>query len=295
MGAKDSCSKDDLLALVRAIKFAKPDASMRSVHREISQELSQKEGFGFLKEVQLQDVKKVWKKAVAEASSNPPKGGQPQPSSQEEEVLKLYTVGDGSVQTLAKEYSRLMAAEAAAAAQSGQTQQQDMHENYVHVFVDVPADRSGSKPHQALINFQDNNNNNSSDSTTNNNNNKKKKKGKHNTNNNKKKKTTTEDKSSSSNASLVVKIQVAASPSPDVQFPMLLYNADRSVKTFIHPTKEDNGYERIHDWIVQKGQGGALGAEGGTKAYFYTHRTVRTDGPDVISIDVSQLAPPQTW
>ena len=47
VGTKDSCSKDDLLALVRAIKFAKPDASMRSVHWEIGQELSQKVGFAF--------------------------------------------------------------------------------------------------------------------------------------------------------------------------------------------------------------------------------------------------------
>jgi hypothetical protein len=52
-------SREELLELARAIKFAKPDASQKQVHEEISLELSQKESFEFLKNVTLNEVKKV--------------------------------------------------------------------------------------------------------------------------------------------------------------------------------------------------------------------------------------------
>ena len=246
------CSRAELTELVRAIKFAKPDASMRAVHREISQDLSQKEGFEFLEHVQLNEVKRVWKKAQQQVATDA--AG---------DVMKLYTVGDGTVRTLAKEYSQ---ASATAAAKEEQ-EQQALMENYVHFFLDVPADRSGSRPHQALINFHDN------DAAAAN------------------------CKASTKNDEVrgeIVKIQMAASPD-GTPYPMLLYNVDRSRKTFIHPDPEDDGYQKIQQWIVKDGAGGALGSAGGTKAYFYSRHTKRRNGADVISIDVSGLAPPQSW
>jgi hypothetical protein len=262
---QEACTREELTELVRAIKFAKPDISMRACHREIAHDLSQKEGFEFLKDVKLNDVKRVWKKAMTPASQQEqqpasvplPAGG---------EVMKLYTVGDGTVRTLAKEYSQAAAAAVAAeAVAKEENDRQAMSKNFVHVFLDVPADRSGSRPHQALLNFHEN------DST----------------------------KSDSPHAKggdcgEVVKIQVAASPD-DTPYPMLMYNADRSLKTFIHPDPQHDGYQRIRDWIVKDGSGGALGSAGGTKAYFFGRTTKRKNGANVISIDVSRLAPPQSW
>jgi hypothetical protein len=257
---QEACTREELTELVRAIKFAKPDVSMRACHREIAQDLGQKEGFEFLKDVKLNDVKRVWKKAMAPAAQQQqqqasvplPAGG---------EVMKLYTVGDGTVRTLAKEYSQA----AAAAAAKEENDRQSMMENYVHVFLEVPANRSGSRPHQALINFHDN------DSTK-----------------------SDAPQAKGEDRGEVVKIQVAASPD-DTPYPMLMYNADRSLKTFIHPDPQDDGYQRIRKWIVKDGSGGALGSAGGTKAYFYSRTTKRKNGANVSSIDVSGLAPPQSW
>ena len=67
----------------------------------------------------------------------------------------------------------------------------------------------------------------------------------------------------------IVKIQVAASPD-DTPYPMLVYNADPSLKMFIHPDPQDDGYQKIWKWIVNEGSGGVLGSSGGTKAYFYS-------------------------
>lgn len=247
-----NCSREELTELVRAIKFAKPDASQRAVHREISEELSKKDGFEFLVNVQLNDVKKIWKKALQQ--QQPPKEA---PS---DGVMKLYTVGDGTVRRLAQEYSQAAAAAAVA-------KEAEEMKNYVHLFLDVPADNSGSRPHQALINFHDNKNKND------------------NANNNKK-------GSIADERGEIVKIQMAAGSEED-QNPMLLYNQDRSQKTFIHPdTNDDDGYQRIQKWIREEGVGGALGVAGGTKAYFYSHYHKRKN---IISVDVSSLAPPQAW
>ena len=77
---------------------------------------------------------------------------------------------------------------------------------------------------------------------------------------------------------------------------MLLYNADRSAKTFIHDDKDDEnrGYEKIKQMINTHGVSGALSG-GGTKAYFYSHITRRQGEQDLVSIDISQLATPQKW
>lgn len=279
--AGGGCSRQELTELVGVIKFAKPDASMRSVHREISQELSKKEGFEFLAKIQWNDVKKVWKKAVASASQQQQTQTQQHATNNNAmlpelvagmDVLKLYTVGDASVRSLAQQYSQ--AAAAAEAAKCEESNQ--LLEHYVHVFEGVPMDKSGSRPHQAIINFNDNHA--------------------------KKKPTADENSESNNNKSTddsrgeIVKIQVAASLD-DTPHPMLLYNADRSLKTCIHPDPEDDGYQRIRTMIVKDGVGGALGVSGGTKAYFFARLTKPKNqgATTIISVDVSGLAPVQTW
>ena len=58
-------SPDDLIELVRAIKFAHTDMSTRNVHHEISVTMANSDpSYSFLKDVKLNDVKKVWKKAL---------------------------------------------------------------------------------------------------------------------------------------------------------------------------------------------------------------------------------------
>jgi hypothetical protein len=245
------------MELVRAIKFAKPDASQRAVHKEITQLLSQKEAC--LKDIQLNDIKKVWKKAVTTTSSNSHGSGA--------DVVKLFTVGNGTASTLANQYSQ-QAAKAAIKNKEGETTKGEggqRLENYVHVYLDVPADKSGSRPHQAVIHFHVNNGSDDSDNNT-----------------------------ASSERGEIVKIQVASAPN-GTKFPMLLYNVDRTARTFIHP-HDDGGYDQLFNCIVKEGFGGALGVSGGSKAYFYCRRTrILTGGPDILSIDVNSLAPSQGW
>lgn len=262
-------SKEEMLDLVRAIKFAKPDASMRQVHREITEQLSQNASFEFLSLVKLNDVKKVWKKAVQESAAKREEGL----PGENNEVWKLYTVGNGSVKSLAQEYSLGVAKAVAEQAQAESDKL--LQQNYVHVFLDVPADRSGQRPHQAIINFNDNTTTGVISKSLSN--------------------------DSASNKDLVVKIQVAAAPD-GTKFPMLLYNQDRTLKTFIHPQADNNnndddddGYDRIFHLITKEGVGGMLGASGGTKAYFFVKVTKRKQGPNILSIDTRQLAPHTTW
>jgi len=94
----------------------------------------------------------------------------------------------------------------------------------------------------------------------------------------------------------IVKIQAAA-PIPGLDnMPMLLYNFNRSAKTFIHYDKDDElqGYLKIRQKIMSQGSGGAL-STGGKKAYFYSRIMKRKGQQDLISIDVSDLAPTQNW
>lgn len=243
---------------------------MRQVHREITETLSKNESFEFLQHVKLNDVKKVWKKAVAESAAAQRQDG-PNNSNDSDKIWKLYTVGNGSVKTLAQEYSQATAKAIAAQELEAQEEQQALMENYVHVFLDVPADRSGSRPHQALINFNENSDKKSSGSTA-----------------------ESSNKKEDDARGEIFKIQVAAAPD-GTKFPMLLYNQDRSMKTFIHPDVDAEDYDRVFNWITDAGKSGALGAAGGTKAYFYCRTTVRKHGPNVLSIDVRELAPVQSW
>mmetsp|Transcript_20808 Transcript_20808/g.34395 ORF Transcript_20808/g.34395 Transcript_20808/m.34395 type:complete len:284 (-) Transcript_20808:34-885(-) len=266
-------TKEEMLDLVRAIKFAKPDASMREVHREITERLSKNESFEFLKTIQLNDVKKVWKKAVTESAAKRKDDQNADVLPKDNDVWKLYTVGDGSVKTLAESYSQATAKAVAEEEQQESLQAAALMENYVHVFLDVPANLSGQRPHQALINFNENKSSDGKD-----------------------KKTKVDNSNAAGNdKGTMVKIQVAAS-GDGMKHPMLLYSQDRSMKTFIHPEGDDgDGYDRIRTWIVSGGSDGALGAAGGTKAYFYTRVSKRKHGADVLSIDTRELAPPQSW
>jgi len=284
-------TNEDLIELVRAVKFSNPNASIRAVHNEITTKMALTESFEFLRAVKLNDVKKVWKKAMS-GNSKAAVDGQnhdDDPSSTKskcaadsthneksssvdtEKILKFYTVGDGSVQMLARKYTLREAALAAAATRS-QEREQEL-KKYVHCFLDVPADRSGKKPHQALINFNGNNHNGSDILRE-----------LHNLN-------------GGGDVREIVKIQVAAPlPGVDIKTPMLLYNADRSAMTFIHPDDDDEtGYNRISDLIKKKGVRGAVRA-GGMKSFFFARITRRQEGEGVISIDVtSGLAPMQGW
>ena len=286
----DAYTPDDLIALVRAIKFSHPEMSMKNVHKEISGAMaSSDDSYAFLKEVKLDEVKKVWKKALKSPSSesnNANKSAQKssaddyQPKIPADGVMKFYTVGDGSVKTLAENYSKHQAEAVVAATQ---LEKKDELANYTHFFLDCPADMSGTRPHQALINFNDNNKKTKSNS------------------NKKTAKTSSSDRSS--DGRVIFKIQAAQLPPgmEDVLTPMLLYDKEKTATTFLHPPspdkteEDDGGYMKIKQMITESGTGGALGNLGGQKAYFYGMITETGDGPNVVSIDTSELAPSQRW
>jgi hypothetical protein len=253
---------------------------MRETHKEISTKMAAHPSFEFLAQVELNDVKKVWKKALSGAPTS--KAGERSDMSsrsdplssfsdmtidvrekkQKDKVIKFYTVGDGSVKMLAEDYTLNAASQLIS--EKAEKIDEDEMQKYVHCFLDVPADKSGKNPYQALINF-----------------------------NIQKRK----DKPSDKNDREIVKIQVAADIPGIPKTPMLLYNESRSVKTFIHPDEDDSseGYEKIKKMVQLSGCKGVL-TNGGSKAYFYSRVLKRKNGPDVISIDVSTLAPSdQNW
>jgi hypothetical protein len=272
-------SPDDLIELVRAIKFAHTDMSIRNVHHEISVTMAMSDSsYAFLKDVKLNDVKKIWKKALKGSSNVRNLSSENETTLRQDKdaakaqtvtdetivppdgVIKFYTVGDGSVKTLVENYSNHYAK--AALANSRQQQNVETEQagggRYTHFFLDVPADLSGSRPHQALINYQDN-----------------KKAGKA-----RGKSITNRNFAAQSHDDVdgkIFKIQLAALPPgmENVPTPMLLYNADRSAKTFIHPPSppddntDDGGYFRIRNMIAESGKSGALGATGGQKVRSY--------------------------
>ena len=294
------CTPDDLIELIRAIKFSHTDMSIRNVHNEISVTMANSDkSYAFLSEVKLNDVKKVWKKALkgsstAKTTSNADKSSgnssqnktnadEPPPIVPTEGVIKFYTVGDGSVKTLAENYTNH---HAKAAIEESQKQNDAIEKGkYTHFFLDVPADLSGSRPHQALINYQENHKSSGG-------------KGK-----GKKNKKSTASHPNNEGGREIFKIQLPALPPgmEDTQTVLLLYNTNRSAKTFVHPPKaddkdDDGGYAKIRKMIIDSGISGALGTTGGSKAYFYGFITKTKSGPDVVSIDVdSGVVKDQTW
>jgi len=317
-------TSEDLINLIHAVKFSNKDASMRAVHTEITTKMSTNESFEFLANVKLNDVKKVWKKAIAGSRTSTAAEDDPnysigdkagkedseasnkaadllsKKSSSKTQIMKFYTVGDGSVQMLAKNYT-LAAATEVATVESIKVQEETMEEmkNYVHCFLDVPADKSGTRPHQALVNFNDTNSKKGGADGGK----WKKKKGKKG-----KVAAAAVAKNGDGNANAgttastdereIVKIQMAA-PMPGMteKTVILLYNKDRTARTFIHPDEDDpeHGYDKIRDIIVNRGVKGVL-SDGGTKAYFYCRITRRKDGLNIVSVDVvSDLATGQNW
>eukprot|EP01083_Nonionella_stella_P006081 17592_1 len=264
-------TSEDLIDLIRAVKFSHKDASIRIVHNEISTKMSQTPSFEFLQNVKLNDVKKVWKKAITGGNASASTidtgktgSGSKNEKSKKPSILKFYTVGDGSVKTLAEEYN--MQAAAAAKAEISKEHEEELNK-YTHCFLNVPADKSGTKPHQALINFN--------------------------------KKNRSSGAGKNVDGREIVKIQMAATiPGMPEKTPMLLYNFDRTAKTFIHPAQdgETSGYDKIRDLIIKDGVKGAI-SDGGTKAYFYCRITKRdVTEKDIVSVDItSGLAPPQRW
>ena len=269
------CTPDDLIELVRAIKFAHTEMSQRNVHNEISVAMANSDpSYEFLKDVKLNDVKKVWKKALKGApdATKPVQKREPaapknmaatvtddEPPSivPAEGIIKFYTVGDGSVKTLAENYTKHHAEAAVAASQQQNADAEKEKGKYTHFFLDVPADMSGERPHQALINYQENH---------------KSGKGKNKSFSKKGGKSSTKSSSGDDDRD-IFKIQLAALPPgmEDIPMPMLLYNADRSAKTFLHPPSsdddndDDGGYIKIRKMITESGTSGALGATGGQK------------------------------
>jgi len=281
----DTVSRDELVELVRAIQFGKPQLSQTKIHQEITQQLSRNKGYEFLSQVKISEVKKVWKLLLKEQHEGVPFGQQQplqHPTSANSDLLEklkaqhqppqIYTVGDTNTPSIAMLARSLQAATLAAVEESTQAEKEALDRDYVHIFLDIPMDQSGSKPHQALINFQPGNPNKK--------------------NNNK---TRLNQPVLDEDGRLIVKIQRAAptSETDTTHYPMLLYDESRSRKTFVHPGEE---YDRILKWMVQAGQEGALGHMGGSKAYFYARWTLTNRGlPDIVSVDVTQLAPTQEW
>eukprot|EP00592_Proboscia_alata_P017925 CAMPEP_0194400324 /NCGR_PEP_ID=MMETSP0174-20130528/127147_1 /TAXON_ID=216777 /ORGANISM="Proboscia alata, Strain PI-D3" /LENGTH=404 /DNA_ID=CAMNT_0039196821 /DNA_START=42 /DNA_END=1253 /DNA_ORIENTATION=+ len=337
---------DELCSLIRAIKFAYPDYGIRRVHREIVEVCSLKESL--LGDVRLGDVKKIWKDATA--SPNGVKNGAELTEEGKHledgvgeglcekndekgddngteidgsaDVFKFYTIGNGAVKTLTDDYNSAAQASAANVLASSSVSTDvkllsDVDSGWTHAFLDVAMDRSGTKPHQALINFSQNAtngifNNTSSQTKKQNKKNKGKKKGKGTaagasatsprpvTSTNDRKQEL--DKSSapvaaqdqiSDSAMNIVKIQMAAGLAADSNTPMLLYNNDRSARTFLHPSACD-GFERIQSMLVARGEEGwgSLGPSGGVKGYFYAKVQEKEK---LVSIKTTVLAPDQPW
>ncbi len=304
-------SADDLIDLIRAVKFSNKDASMRMVHTEITTKMAANDSFQYLSQVKLNDVKKVWKKALTgptpkheekERKNRNASGdvddvkaalaGSSEPVIQSGSggMLQFYTIGDGSVQSLAKDYTMKAAAEVAAEKSKEEEDKEGELRKYVHCFLDIPMDQSGTRPHQALVNF---NKKKGSGGEKKKPSGKGKKKGKI-----KAVAADDNDECVDGDEREIVKIQMAA-PVPgeeNKKFPMLLYNSSRTAQTFIHPGEDDeHNYDKIRDLLISEGAKGVL-SQGGTKAYFYCHITRRKGGKDIVSIDVtSGLAPAQTW
>lgn len=307
-------AKDDLIELIRAVKFKNPDFSQRQVYQEIVTEIPMK--FPQYADALnsntlcLNDVKKAWKKAILQQQKQQDQNSSNNNSDLAERLRKIttkpevYTVGlntqdsdlSSTGSNVARDYVAKFLEEQEAA---NSAQQSQLLEDYVHVFLDVPMDGSGGKPHQALINFQDKP---KGAAAKNSNGNNKKKKGK-------KRGTTTTSSTTTQHPeapfedAIVVKIQMAAPMGPDdtTKHPMLLYDQSRKFKTFVHPDgtltaeldESEDGYSRLARWIRSQGVGGALGASGGTKAYFYARRTGGGRSNPILSIYVQSLAPPE--
>lgn len=226
-GGAEKKEESELCALVRAILFANPQWGLKKVTKEVA---SKMRDLG-RPPVQPSEVKDAWKTLGLD---------------NEEEVIKFWTVGNAAAGQAAAD------AEAeAGAAEAGEGEAAS--DKWFAVQLDVPADRSGDKPHQAVMS--------------------------HNTARGGLKK---------GDRGEIYKIQVAVGA--PAGSPMLLYNATRANRTFIHP--DCAGYEPIQAVVTAEGSRGALEAAGGLKAFLYGRPGGRKGW---ILIDTSEPAPAQPW
>jgi hypothetical protein len=296
---------EDLIPLIKAITFAYPhfSESPADIHQEIISVASRQEPL--LASITLVEVEHAFNVLRQRTKKE---------DEVKQKVMKMYTIGDATNSSSSSNMAVGSQATTEATAITASSSGSSTVKRWVHVQLDVPADTSGSKPHQALINFTDNNSSGSS--------------GEHSSAEDGKPSAKTASTSTaspaSSEASVIVKIQVAMGGA-ESKTPMLLYNNDRSVKTFIHCTPLTvEGYNRIQRMILQRGGEGALGKAGGTKGYFYAKRHAHVpsnkkaapvaeaaaarcaDGEDEeaasdppsskrLYIDCLALAPDQTW
>lgn len=310
-------AKEDLIELIRAVKFKNPDFSQRQVYQEIVTEIPTK--FPQYADTLnsdtlcLNDVKKAWKKAILQQQKQQPDSKGASDNSDLAEKLRqmttnpeVYTVGlnnkngdlSSTGSSMARDYVAQFLEEQEA---ENSAQQRQLLEDYVHVFLDVPADSSVTKkPHQALINFQSKASSAKPKGAAGKNN--KKKKGKKKGASTSSTTPTTELPPAPFEDAIVVKIQMAAplDANDTAKHPMLLYDQTRTYKTFVHPDgalgqEGQDGYSRLAKWIRSQGVGGALGASGGTKAYFYGRLTNAggKSSQKILSIYVKSLAPPE--
>jgi len=145
----------------------------------------------------------------------------------------------------------------------------------------VPADKTGHRPHQVFISFN-----------------------KHSEAGNQqspnlsleKTKTAASPPPQSEDTVFIVKIQVAAG-GVEQNSPMLLYNCDRSLKTFIHFDEENpDVFNTLQHHIITKGMEGALGKSGGLKGYFFAKlEDVSRVGTKYVSVNCAIMAPDQAW
>ncbi|VEU40225.1 unnamed protein product [Pseudo-nitzschia multistriata] len=330
---EEAISKEDLIELIRAVKFKNTDFSQRQVYNEIVTEIPvrfpQYAASLHPDRLCLNDVKKAWKKAILQQQqpSSLNSGANANTNADLAERLRKMTTNP-QLYTIGLENSNNEQNNNAAAARAyvtsfleethakNSSRERELLEDYVHVFLNVPADSSiAKKPHQALINFQAPPGSNVAKPASKKGN--KKKKG------GKKKVPAAATPQPSAvtleNApfddALVVKIQMAAplDASDSMKHPMLLYDKTRAYKTFVHPegaltgtsntavenaknkhSENDDGYSRLARWIRTKGIGGALGSAGGTKAYFYARLATTAKAKQhnqILSIYVKTLAP----
>eukprot|EP00294_Goniomonas_avonlea_P003979 CAMPEP_0114555316 /NCGR_PEP_ID=MMETSP0114-20121206/8684_1 /TAXON_ID=31324 /ORGANISM="Goniomonas sp, Strain m" /LENGTH=269 /DNA_ID=CAMNT_0001740433 /DNA_START=8 /DNA_END=817 /DNA_ORIENTATION=+ len=130
------------------------------------------------------------------------------------------------------------------------TNGEPLGESWVPVELNVPAIPSGSAPFQALL-------------------------------------SSTKSKPHAASSSLV-KIQTAGGAPPGS--PMLLYNADKSQKTFIHP--DSSAFRPLERLVKEHGICGAQGPAGGLKAFFRSQLDATTGA---LWVDTSSPAPGEAW
>ena len=270
----EKISREDLIELIRAVKFKNPDFSQRQVYNEIVTEIPtrfpQYATSLNPERLVLNDVKKAWKRAILqqqqqqESNSNNGNADLAQRLRTMTTNPQLYTIGldnNNSNNNDNDKASTGSSNNSAAAAREyvakfleeeqveNSTRERELMEDYVHVFLDVPGDSSvAKKPHQALINFQNTPSTSSANASTTKSvaksGNTKKKKGE-------KKKPApapialqkpVADANNNATAApfedaIVVKIQMAApiDANDTAKHPMLLYDKSRAYKTFVHP------------------------------------------------------------